>query len=109
MNPRILEPFLSTLLIVTLASFCAFTPVLSQEDPAHEWHLLYIRIRDSLVSKEEALAKLKDLERLLKDVYLNSATGKPDDHLGFPLKGYGPNAIGGKDGSGYQIQGVRFF
>jgi hypothetical protein len=109
MNPRILEPFLLTLLIVTLASFCAFTPVLSHEDSAYEWHLLYIKIRDSLVSKEEALAKLKDLERLLKDVYLNSATGKPNDHLGFPLKGYGPNAIGGKNGSGYQIQGYDFF
>jgi hypothetical protein len=109
MNHRILEPFLLTLLIVTLASFCAFSPVLSQGDPAHEWHLLYIKIRDRLISKEEVLSKLKDLEVLLKDLYSKSRDRKPDDHLGFPLKGYGPNAIGGKDGSGYQIQGYDFF
>ena len=109
MPPRTLEPSSIALLILTLILFCLSAPLLSQTDPAYEWHLLYVKIRDSLVSKEEALAKLKDLERLLKDVYLNSATGKPNDHLGFPLRGYGPSAIGGKGGSGYQPEGYDFF
>jgi murein DD-endopeptidase MepM/ murein hydrolase activator NlpD len=105
----IVEPFLSTLLIVTLALFCAFTPVLSQVDPAFEWHLLYLKIRDSLVSKTEAQIKLKELEPVLKDHYLKKWNGKSDDRLAFPLKGYGPRAIGGKEGSGYQIQDYDFF
>ena len=103
------KPFLSTLLIVTLASFCAFSPVLSQGDPAFEWHLLYLKIRDSQISKEEALARLKGLEVLLKGHYARTGSGKLEDRLVFPLKGYGPSAIGGKNGSGYQSQGYDFF
>jgi len=103
------EPFLSTLLIVTLASFCAFSPILSQGDPAFEWHLLYLKIRDSQISKEEALARLRALEPLLEDRYLKSWSRKSEDRFGFPLRGYGPSAIGGKGGSGYQPEGYDFF
>jgi len=103
------ELFLSTLLIVTLASFCAFSPVLSQGDPAFEWHLLYLKIRDSQISKEEALARLRTLEPLLKNRYLKNWNRKSEDRLTFPLRGYGPTAIGGKDGSGYQPEGYDFF
>jgi murein DD-endopeptidase MepM/ murein hydrolase activator NlpD len=104
-----LEPFLSTLVIVTLASFCAFSPVLCQENPAAEWHLLYLKIRDSEISKEEALKKLKSLEPLLKYHYIKSWNRRSEDGLGFPLKGYGPSALGGKGGSGYQPEGYDFF
>jgi murein DD-endopeptidase MepM/ murein hydrolase activator NlpD len=45
----------------------------------------------------------------LKDVYLKTANHQRYDHLCFPLKGYGPSAIGGKEGSGYQTQGYDFF
>jgi len=31
-----------------------------------EWDLLYIKIRDRLIAKEEALSKLKELEVLFK-------------------------------------------
>jgi len=104
-----LGPLLSTLLILTLASLCVFSTVLCQGDPAAEWHLLYLKIRDSQISKGEALAKLRALETVLKDHYLNKWNGKSDDRLAFPLRGYGPRAIGGKEGSGYQIQGYDFF
>jgi murein DD-endopeptidase MepM/ murein hydrolase activator NlpD len=109
-NPRILEPFLSIVVIVTLASFYPLTPTLSQTDPAaQQWHLLYLKIRDSLISKTEAQIKLKELEPVLKDHYLKKWNGKSDDRLAFPLRGYGPRSIGGKGGSGYQIQGYDFF
>jgi len=109
LNPRTLEPFLSTLLIVILGSFCAFSPVLCQENPAAEWHLLYLKIRDSQISKEDALAKLKSVEPFLKDHYIKSCDKRSGDRFSFPLKGYGPSAIGGKDGSGYQPEGYDFF
>jgi murein DD-endopeptidase MepM/ murein hydrolase activator NlpD len=84
-------------------------PLLSQPDPASEWGLLYPKIRDRFISKEEAREKLKGLEILLKDVYLKTTNRQQDDRLCFPLKGYGPPAIGGKEGSGYQIQDYDFF
>ena len=109
MNPRPLEPFLVTLLIVTLGLFYTSAPISSQIDPASEWHLLYIKIRDRLIPKEEALSKLKELEALLKDYYLKNSEKELDERLCFPLKGYSFHFIGGKGGNGYQPQGYDFF
>jgi murein DD-endopeptidase MepM/ murein hydrolase activator NlpD len=81
----------------------------SQIDPASEWHLLYPKIRDRLISKGEAQERLKGLEISLKDFYSRKKDHGRDDRLCFPLKGYGPSAIGGKEGSGYQTLGYDFF
>ena len=98
-------------LFIPLLVFSVFHPliILSQIDPASEWHLLYPRIRDRLIPKEEARHKLKKLEVLLKEFYLKNVNIKQDDRLSFPLKGYGSQAIGGKEGDGYQTQGYDFF
>jgi murein DD-endopeptidase MepM/ murein hydrolase activator NlpD len=109
MNPRTLEPFLVTLLIVTLGLFYTSPLLISQIDPALEWHFLYIKIRDRIITREEALNKLRGLEALLKDFYLKNWDRKLDDRLCFPLKGYSFHFIGGKGGSGYQAQGYDFF
>jgi len=100
---------LVTLLISILFLISIPTPGQSQIDPASEWHLLYIKIRDRLITKEEALNRLKELEALLKDFYLKNWGRKLDDRLCFPLKGYSFHFIGGKGGSGYQAQGYDFF
>jgi len=105
MIPRRIELLLSTLLILFL-----FVPIsLSQNDPAGEWHLLYIKIRDRLISKEEAQERLKTLEAILREVYSKTGKSEKDDRLCFPLKGYSFHSIGGKGGSGYQAQGYDFF
>jgi hypothetical protein len=109
MNLKMLEPFLIGVLIITLSLFCLPSSLEAKNDPAFEWHLLYIKIRDQLITRQEALVKLTELEMLLKDIYLKSGRGKSDGTLAFPLKGYGPRAIGGKEGSGYQILGYDFF
>jgi len=106
---RLDKLLLRALLIFTLFLCCFPVPLLSQPDPANEWDLLYPKIRERLISKEEAREKLKGLEILLKDFYLKTTNREQDDRLCFPLKGYGPSAIGGKEGSGYQIQGYDFF
>jgi murein DD-endopeptidase MepM/ murein hydrolase activator NlpD len=108
-NPRILGLLLILIVISTLTLSVDPTSLQSQAAPANEWDLLYAKIRDRLISKEEAREKLKALEILLKDSYLKITTRAQDDRLCFPLKGYGPSAIGGKGGSGYQIQGYDFF
>jgi murein DD-endopeptidase MepM/ murein hydrolase activator NlpD len=109
MNLKMLEPFLIGVLIITLSLFCLPSSLPAKNDLAFEWHLLYLKIRDSVISKTEAQIKLMELEPVLKDHYLKNWNGKPDDRLAFPLKGYGSHAIGGKKGSGYQIQGYDFF
>jgi hypothetical protein len=109
-NDQLLTPYISiTLLILILILFIPPVPLLSQNDPATEWHLLYIKIRDSQISKGEALARLRALEPFLENHYLKSWNQKAEDRLSFPLKGYGPSAIGGKGGSGYQPEGYDFF
>ena len=105
----ILGHVLSILFIVILVSFGIFSPALCQENPAQEWHLLYVKIRDSQISKGEALARLRNLEPLLKDLYLKSWSEESEDRFSFPLKGYGPGAMGGRGGSGYQPEGYDFF
>jgi murein DD-endopeptidase MepM/ murein hydrolase activator NlpD len=109
-NDKLFTPLIrTTLFILTFILFMPPLPLLCQEDPTAGWHLLYLKIRDSEISKEEALTKLKSLEPLLKNHNIKSPKGKPEDRLGFPLKGYGPSAIGGKGGSGYQPEGYDFF
>jgi len=76
--------------------------------PAEDWHLLYPKIRDRLVPKDEAGVKLKELERALGDFYLRTRDRKEEPLL-FPLKGYDATSIGGKRGNGYQAQGYDFF
>ena len=109
MNPRALESCLKIFLVSTLILLTSSTSLPTQTDPAMEWHQLYIKIRDRLITREEALSKLKELEVLLKDFYLKSSEKELDDRLCFPLKGYSFHFIGGKGGSGYQPQGYDFF
>ena len=98
-------------LLIPLFICAVFYPssILSQTDPTFEWDLLYLKIRDGLISKQEAQEKLKTLEASLKPLYSRTASLEQNDRLCFPLKGYGPSAIGGKEGSGYQALGYDFF
>jgi len=84
-------------------------PVFPQSDPASEWNCLYPKIRDRLIPKEEARARIRGLEVSLKEYYSETPDSKHHDHLCFPLKGYTSQSIGGTGGSGYQISGYDFF
>lgn len=100
--------FLIVLLTFTFV-LIYYSTLSSQIDPASEWHLLYPKIRDRLISREEARVKLKEWEVLLKDYYLKSWNEKIDDRLCFPLKGCNSHSIGGRGGSGYQTKDYDFF
>jgi len=106
---RIKNLFLIILFVSTFSLFFPSESISSQIDPASEWHLLYIKIRDRLIQKGEALSKLKELEALLKEFYLKNSEKELDERLCFPLKGYSFHFIGGKGGNGYQPQGYDFF
>ncbi len=102
------KPLLIFLFAFIYSLFCP-TIIPSQIDPTSEWHLLYIKIRDRLISQEEALNRLKKSEVWLKDSYLKNSKNELDKSLCFPLKGYSSHSIGGKGGNGYQSQGYDFF
>jgi murein DD-endopeptidase MepM/ murein hydrolase activator NlpD len=106
---RIKNLLLFVFLVSTFSLFFLSKSISSQTDPASEWHLLYIKIRDRLISKEEAQERLKTLEAILREVYSKTGKSEKDDRLCFPLKGYSFHSIGGKGGSGYQAQGYDFF
>ena len=82
---------------------------LSQGDPSFEWHALYPKIRDRLISKEEAQGKLKVLELSIRETTYQQLMSGQEDRFCFPLKGYNFHSIGGTKGSGYQVQGYDFF
>jgi murein DD-endopeptidase MepM/ murein hydrolase activator NlpD len=106
---RTQESLLVALLIFTFALLCPAVALPSEVDPASEWHLLYLKIRDQFIPKKAARINLGSIEVLLKDFYLKHSAGKRDEGLCFPLKGYGLNAIGGRGGSGYRPKGYDFF
>jgi len=109
MHPRTLEPFRVAILMILTATLFLPSPLLSQDDPSWEWHLLYVKIRDRLIAKEEALDKLNNLEISMREFYLKESERELDNRLYFPLKGYSIHSIGGKGGSGYQAKGYDFF
>ncbi len=102
----ILRLLLLVFIIVCPESRVCFSSLV---DPAQEWHLLYIRIRDGLISRQEAQSRVKSLDEMLRQFYPRATEGEKEKVLCFPLEGYGPSAIGGKAGSGYKIQGYDFF
>ena len=74
-----------------------------------EWNTLYPKIRDRLISKEEAQGKLKALELSIREYTSQRLMCGQEDRLCFPLKGYTFHSIGGIKGSGYQVRGYDFF
>jgi peptidoglycan LD-endopeptidase LytH len=94
--------------VVMLLAFPAFAPA-GEMDPAEAWHLLYPKIRDGLISREEAQGELKTLEIALRNIHLRKGGSKDDGRLVFPVEGYSATSIGGKRGSGFQPRGYNFF
>jgi murein DD-endopeptidase MepM/ murein hydrolase activator NlpD len=103
------QEILRLLLVLTFVFFYPAESLRAQREPAAQWHLLYTQIRDGLVSKQEAQLRLKSLEVVLKDFYLDHSNRKEESSFCFPVEGYTRSAIGGKKGSGYQAQGYDFF
>jgi peptidoglycan LD-endopeptidase LytH len=97
------------LLFSVLPLMASPSPSWSQIDPASEWNLLYPKIRDRLIQKGEAQDQLRKIEASLKEQVANYSSPRMDDRLCFPLIGYDFRSIGGKNGSGYQVEGYDFF
>lgn len=83
--------------------------VLSQGGVCDEFNVLNTKIRDGMISKDDALVKVRDLLQQIRTYYEknNGSTAQAD--WVFPLEGYTSSAIGGKNGSGYVVQGFDYF
>ena len=109
LNPGIFKSPLTIFFILNLLIFYPFEFLRAEIDPAQQWHLLYTKIREGVISKQEARPQVKSLEVLLKDSNQSLSGKNKEGFLCFPVEGYPSSAIGGKDGSGYQIEGYDFF
>lgn len=87
-----------------------FALLLAAANPGAQFDALYARIRDQTIDRAAALASVRILLPQLKDYfYANGGKDTPPSAWRFPLSGYGAEAIGGRDGSGYQPNGYDWF
>jgi len=75
-----------------------------------DFNSLNNKIRDGIISKDEALKQIQLLLPKLKNFYYNNG-GKdfPKSEWIFPVQGYTSKSIGGSDGSGYISSGYDYF
>lgn len=80
------------------------------DNPCIEFDKLNTRVRDGLIKQKDAQEKIKELIPKVTEYYKNKG-GKEyiKENWVFPLEGYGPNAIGGKNGNGYILGGYNYF
>lgn len=75
-----------------------------------DFDALYAQIRDQKIDRTAALARVRELLPLIRDDFY--ARGGVDTQPGrerFPVAGYGPESIGGVNGSGYIAKGYDWF
>ncbi|CAN5593191.1 hypothetical protein BH10BAC5_BH10BAC5_07310 [soil metagenome] len=79
-------------------------------NPAFRWYPIMRQVRDGILQRPSAVDTMYNWTNSMWD-YLEAKKIKKysDDEWIFPLKGYGPAAIGGFRGSGYIAGGFDFF
>ncbi|MEO6694525.1 MAG: M23 family metallopeptidase [Ignavibacteria bacterium] len=80
------------------------------DDPCEEFNSLYLHIRDGDISKDGAVIRINELIPKINKYFIdNGGAETKDNDWVFPLRGYGNEAIGGTNGSGYITDGYNFF
>jgi hypothetical protein len=69
------------------------------------WQQFERQVKDDLISPEEGLKEIEYWWRVLQQAY---PAGQFDGFIFFPLKGYGPQHVGGKRGDGYRPSRYEF-
>jgi len=94
---------MKTILLV-LSLICMSTPCHAADYDG--WGTLEKQIRDGAISKEPAKKMITTFHHALKKEYAGIAK---DRDLIFPVKGYGPDSIGGVRGSGFKLTEYDFY
>ncbi len=80
------------------------------KNPCEEFNDLNTKVRDGLISRDDARNKIRELLPKVKEYfYKNGGTELTDKNWVFPLQGYTSASIGGVNGSGYQAKGYDYF
>jgi hypothetical protein len=78
--------------------------------PCFAFDTLNSKVRDGLITKSQAKEKIENLlPEIIKFYKQKEPTGFQKQQWVFPLEGYGPSVIGGKNGDGYKLQGYSYF
>jgi len=96
--------------LISILFLAALNNVFGQSNPCEEFNALNTMVRDGLISREEAIIKIKSLIPETKDYFVkNGGVESAAEGWIFPLEGYTASSIGGKNGSGYNPQGYDYF
>src|SRR5207302_1372434 len=75
-----------------------------------EFDAYYGQIRDQTIDRAAAQARVRELlPRIRHDFYARGGKDTPAGGERFPVQGYGPESIGGSNGSGYVEKGYDWF
>lgn len=97
--------FITPLFIVLFSS-----AIFGQVNPCDEFNELNTKVRDGLISSNDAREEIRELLPKIKEYFTkNGGTEISDKDWVFPLKGYTSASIGGVNGSGYQPKGYDYF
>jgi murein DD-endopeptidase MepM/ murein hydrolase activator NlpD len=84
--------------------------VFGQVNPCDEFNELNTKVRDGLISRDEARNEIRTLLPKIKEYFSqNGGTEISDKDWVFPLRGYTSVSIGGVNGSGYKSKGYDYF
>jgi len=78
----------------------------STPSPCEEWNSLQQAVRDGTMGREDARGEIIRLDARLREAYAGKSVRSP---FHFPVKGYGPDSIGGERGSGFRPAGYNFY
>ena len=80
------------------------------KNPCEEFNELNSKVRDGLISRDDARDKISGLLPKIKDYfYKNGGTDLTDKDWVFPVEGYTSSSIGGVNGNGYAAKGYDYF
>ena len=79
-------------------------------EAAQQFDALYAGVRDGRIARDSARARIRELLPLIAaDFHARGGSDAPRDSWRFPVSGYGPESIGGTNGSGYRPAGYDWF
>jgi len=82
----------------------------NSKDTCIDFNSLNTKIRDGIISKKEALSEIKIvLPKLRNYFYKNGGQDFQKSNWIFPVEGYSSNAIGGTNGSGFNLCRYDYF
>ncbi len=96
-------------LVAAAVATASLVPPPQASNPCAAFDALYAAIRDSTIDRAAALARVRALVPQIREYYVAHGGTRDTSPSRFPLKGYGAESIGGRNGSGYQPGGYDWF